>query len=165
MPLTDQEALTVAQFLLAQYEAEIATTRRVIAAVPAGGEQYAPDGRSMNALKLAWHIASADQWFLDSIVAGAFQAGESGMPEGIRSAADVLAWFDSNVPASLDRAKALTGGQWARTIDFLGMGQAQAVSFLAVGLKHGIHHRGQLSAYLRPMGGKVPGIYGPSGDN
>jgi uncharacterized damage-inducible protein DinB len=32
-------------------------------------------------------------------------------------------------------------------------------------LKHSIHHRGQLSAYLRPMGGKVPSIYGPSGDS
>jgi uncharacterized damage-inducible protein DinB len=38
------------------------------------------------------------------------------------------------------------------------------INFLAMAVKHSVHHRGQLSAYLRPMGGKVPGIYGPSAD-
>jgi len=45
------------------------------------------------------------------------------------------------------------------------MGRASGLFFLGLGLKHSIHHRGQLSAYIRPMGGKVPGIYGPSGDS
>ena len=39
-----------------------------------------------------------------------------------------------------------------------------AVSFAQLSGNHTIHHRGQLSSYIRPMGGKVPGIYGPSGD-
>jgi len=39
-----------------------------------------------------------------------------------------------------------------------------AVVYLTIMVKHSAHHRGQLSAYLRPMGAKVPGIYGPSGD-
>jgi uncharacterized damage-inducible protein DinB len=38
------------------------------------------------------------------------------------------------------------------------------VDYLSLSLRHSVHHRGQLSAYLRPMGAKVPGIYGPSGD-
>ena len=42
--------------------------------------------------------------------------------------------------------------------------QAPGVNFLAMVIKHSVHHRGQLSTYLRPMGGKVPGIYGPSAD-
>ena len=46
----------------------------------------------------------------------------------------------------------------------LGMIKAPGLNFLALALKHSIHHRGQLSTYLRPMGGKVPGIYGPSAD-
>ena len=45
------------------------------------------------------------------------------------------------------------------------MMQLPAVSYLTLMVKHGAHHRGQLSAYLRPMGAKVPGIYGPSGDS
>jgi uncharacterized damage-inducible protein DinB len=39
-----------------------------------------------------------------------------------------------------------------------------AINFLAMATKHSVHHRAQLSTYLRPMGGKIPGIYGPSAD-
>jgi len=42
--------------------------------------------------------------------------------------------------------------------------QMPLVNFLSMASKHSVHHRGQLSTYLRPMGGKVPGIYGPSAD-
>jgi uncharacterized damage-inducible protein DinB len=44
------------------------------------------------------------------------------------------------------------------------MMQLSGVGYLTLMVKHSAHHRGQLSAYLRPMGAKVPGIYGPSGD-
>ena len=43
--------------------------------------------------------------------------------------------------------------------------QAPVVWFLTLMVKHGAHHRGQLSTYLRPMGAKVPSIYGASGDS
>jgi len=56
------------------------------------------------------------------------------------------------------------GEQLAKEIDMFGMIQAPAVGFLAMAVKHSVHHRGQLSTYLRPMGGSVPGIYGPSAD-
>ena len=46
----------------------------------------------------------------------------------------------------------------------MGMKQAPGVGWLAMATKHSVHHRGQLSSYLRAMGGKVPGIYGPSAD-
>jgi uncharacterized damage-inducible protein DinB len=58
----------------------------------------------------------------------------------------------------------LSGEQLARMIDFRGMLQWPAVSFIRLGLSHTIHHRGQLSMYLRPMGAKVPSIYGESYD-
>ena len=45
-----------------------------------------------------------------------------------------------------------------------GVMQMPAVNFVSLCVKHSVHHRGQLSAYLRAMGGKVPGIYGPSAD-
>ena len=50
-------------------------------------------------------------------------------------------------------------------IDFRGLFQLPAVTFLHFGLNHSIHHRGQLSMYLRPMGAKVPAIYGESYDS
>ena len=58
----------------------------------------------------------------------------------------------------------MPGDKLATVIDLFGMVQAPGVNFLAMTVKHSVHHRGQLSAYLRSMGGKIPSIYGPSGD-
>ena len=58
----------------------------------------------------------------------------------------------------------MSGEQLASFIDLLGLIKAPGVNFLATAIKHSVHHRGQLSTYLRAMGGKVPGIYGPSAD-
>jgi uncharacterized damage-inducible protein DinB len=165
MPLNTDEARLIAGYLLAQFEQELETTKKVLAALPAGREDYSPDPRSTPALKLAWHIASADRWFLDSILAGKFESGDSGgVPDNIRSGADVAAWYEANLPAAIASLRSAPAETFSRTVDFFGMMQAQGVDFLALALKHSIHHRGQLSAYLRPAGGKVPGIYGPSGD-
>jgi uncharacterized damage-inducible protein DinB len=164
MSLTNDEARLLGGYLLAQIEQEAATTRRVLEAVPAGQEGYSPDARSMPALKLAWHIASAEKWFLDSVLKGKFESGDSGVPESIRTGADVAAWYVANLPASIDALRQAPAETFSRTLDFFSMMQARGVDFLALALKHSVHHRGQLSAYLRPMGGRVPGIYGPSGD-
>jgi len=164
MHLSHDEAKLIAGYLLGDYQREMATTRTVMAAIPAGKEDYTPDAKSMTALKLAWHIASADWWFLTSIIAGEFKSGDSSIPENVKTAADAVAWYDANLPGVIEQAQALTGEQAARTLDFFGMMKSPAVAFISLMLKHSIHHRGQLSAYLRPMGAKVPGIYGPSGD-
>jgi uncharacterized damage-inducible protein DinB len=65
----------------------------------------------------------------------------------------------------LEALKKVSGEQLAKMIDFRGMFQLPAVGFLDLGLRHSIHHRGQLSVYLRPAGGKVPAIYGESYDS
>ena len=155
----------IADYTLADNDHERATNRRVIAAIPAGQEGYTPDAKSMTALDLAWHIASAEMFFLNGVCNQAFSSDGSKRPESINNAQDVLAWYDATVPSALDKAKGLSGEHLAGTIDFFGMMQAPAVVYLTLMVKHGVHHRGQLSAYLRPMGAKVPGIYGPSGDS
>jgi uncharacterized damage-inducible protein DinB len=53
----------------------------------------------------------------------------------------------------------------ARPIDFRGIVTLPPATVLMIGLEHSIHHRGQLSIYLRPMGAKVPSIYGESDDS
>ena len=65
---------------------------------------------------------------------------------------------------ALNRVRAMSGEELAKIIDLLGMIQVPGVNLLSMTIKHSVHHRGQLSAYLRAMGGKVPGIYGPSAD-
>ena len=59
----------------------------------------------------------------------------------------------------------MSGEQAAKIIDFRGMMQMSAISYLTFNSNHIIHHRGQLSVYLRPMGAKVPAIYGESFDS
>jgi uncharacterized damage-inducible protein DinB len=164
MSLSAAQAKGLAEFLLADLATERETNKRVIEAVPEGKEGYSPDPKSMTAINLAWHIASAEWFFLQSVCEGKFEAGESSRPENIRNAKDVLAWYEQTVPPVLARASALSGEQLAQVIDFFGMFQAPAAVYLNLLIKHGVHHRGQLSAYLRPMGAKVPGIYGPSAD-
>jgi uncharacterized damage-inducible protein DinB len=60
--------------------------------------------------------------------------------------------------------KGLSGDQLVKTIDFRGIFQFPAVSYIQIGLNHSIHHRGQLTMYLRPLDAKVPSIYGESYD-
>ncbi len=162
--MSPETAKTLAAYVLGTHAQETATTRNVLAACPAGKESYSPDDRSMNTLKLAWHIASAEVFFLNGVAQGAFAAGEPDVPEAIKNVADVIAWYDANLPAAVEAVKGLSGETLAKEIDFFGMFNAPGVVYVDLMLRHSIHHRGQLSAYLRPMGAKVPGIYGPSGD-
>ena len=87
------------------------------------------------------------------------------MPDSIHGIPDVVAWYNAHLPAQIDKAKSLSGEALSRLVDFHGKAKIPAYAILQQMLKHSIHHRGQLSAYLRPMGGKVPSIYGPSGDS
>lgn len=159
------QAMLIFETAMAEHDFEVPVTRKVISAIPAGQESYAPDARSMNALKLAWHIASSDVWFLNSIADGEFVPEEGGeVPEEIKSAADVVNWYDTYREGALARLKAMDGAELAQAIDFFGLFNLPGVAYLSFNLRHVVHHRGQLSAYLRPMGGKVPSIYGGSAD-
>jgi uncharacterized damage-inducible protein DinB len=76
----------------------------------------------------------------------------------------VGAWYAGAFARDIDQVRALPADALVKTIDFRGMFQFPAVVYLQIGLNHSIHHRGQLSMYLRPMGAKVPSIYGESYD-
>ncbi len=164
--MTPQEARIITDFLIADFEREFPTTMKVIEAAPQGKLDHAPDAKAMSALKLIRHLVVIDGWFLNSIADGAFVGGTTEAAENaIHIPGDGAAKYQTTVPEALARIKALPDEKLAQDIDFFGMMQLPAPSALALALKHSIHHRGQLSTYLRSMGGKVPGIYGPSGDS
>ncbi|MGE3616936.1 MAG: DinB family protein, partial [Gemmatimonadales bacterium] len=123
--------------------------------------------KSRTAWELATHLATTDVWFLDSVLNGAFawdpEAGKKA-EASFRSVADVVAYYEKTFPAKIDAVLAMPGKDLAKTIDFFGFMQGPAVGFMGMGNNHGIHHRGQLAAYLRAMGSKVPAIYGGSAD-
>jgi uncharacterized damage-inducible protein DinB len=81
-----------------------------------------------------------------------------------RRSAGIAAWFDETFAASLQKLEGISGETLTKMVDFRGMFQLPAVGFIQLALNHSIHHRGQLSMYLRPMGAKVPAIYGESYD-
>ena len=160
-----EETKNVADFLIADFENEMQTTLRVIEAVPNGQLDYQPDAKSKTGLGLVRHITLEDEWLLTSIANGEFTPPPDDSDAcGIMTPADAVARYKEKVPAALDRVRDMSGDELAKVIDLLGMIQAPGINFLAMAIKHSVHHRGQLSTYLRPMGGKVPGIYGPSAD-
>jgi uncharacterized damage-inducible protein DinB len=158
--MTEETAKTIADFVLQQTEEEVATTRKLLAAVPAEQSSYKPSEKCMSALELASHIAASEAFFLRGVINGAFEWKQ---PD-FKTAAEVLAFYDETIPGLLAQARALPAEKFATQIK-VGPWNDPAVMYLTLNLKHGVHHRGQLSAYLRPMGAKVPSIYGPSADD
>jgi uncharacterized damage-inducible protein DinB len=159
------ETKTIANFLIADFENEMQATMRVIEAVPNNRLDYQPDSKSKTALGLVRHITLEDEWLLNSIANGEFTSPPDDSDVcGIMNPADAIAQYKEKVPAALNRVRALPGYKLTNVIDMLGMIQAPGLDLLALTIKHSVHHRGQLSTYLRPMGSQVPGIYGPSAD-
>lgn len=161
----EQAHLLVHQVLLGILSNESRTTRTVLAAVPDAGLAYRPDPRAKSADELLRHIASADILFLRTAIDGVFAPGSVKIPEGVDSPQAVADWYAHEHARNLEAVSKLSGEQLIRKVDFRGMFERPAFFFLQVGLSHTVHHRGQLSTYLRPMGGKVPAIYGESYDS
>ena len=162
--ITPDQAKFLLTLTLPTIKTEHATTKRVIEAIPLDKGDYRPEPVAKSALELAWHIVAAENRFLGGICTGAFDFTPNNRPENIRNSADIAAWFDESFNANVKKIEGLSGEQLAKSVDFRGMFQMPAVSFLQLSQSHSIHHRGQLSTYLRPMGGKVPSIYGESYD-
>ena len=163
--MNSTEAKTVADFLISEFEHEMQSTVKVIQAVPAGNLDYRPDAKSKTGLGLVRHITLEDEWLLNCIANGEFTPPPDDSDAcGIMNSADAAARYKEKVPVALNRVRALSGEKLTTVVDLFGIVQMPLVNFLSMASKHSVHHRGQLSTYLRPMGGKVPGIYGPSAD-
>lgn len=166
MALTPEQALFQCQtFALPALRNEQATTKRVIEAIPAGKGEYRPDPNAKSAMELAWHIVAAEHRFLESIVKGEFDLSPNPKPESAQDGPAVAAIYQEYMSKDMDALSKATGEQLAKMVDFRGMFKMEAIGFAQFNLHHVIHHRGQLSTYLRPMGAKVPAIYGESYDS
>ena len=73
-------------------------------------------------------------------------------------------FYKKTFPAKLQELRTLSPDKLSREVDFFGFFKSPAVALMGMANNHGIHHRGQLAAYLRAMGSKVPAIYGGSAD-
>jgi uncharacterized damage-inducible protein DinB len=164
MSMSADQAAFLREFLLSSHAFEIAPTRRVIGAIPAGQENHQADPKAFTAIALAHHIITAEIWFLQGILAGEFAGEEQKVPEGA-TIASLLAQYDTELPPLVAKIREMDPAALARPVSFFGMMELPLVSYLNFMVVHSVHHRGQLAASLRPMGGKVPSIYGPSADD
>lgn len=138
---------------------ESKTTRKVLARIPEGSD-YRPDPKSRTAREIAWQLVCEEKMIIEALENGKAEWAPAPMPATMKA---VLAEYEKQSADVVKRWTALPAARWDAKLEFFGHEQpcsAMAWSFLF----DIVHHRGQISTYLRPMGAKVPQIYGPSGD-
>lgn len=153
---------TLAGYLAQVLKNEHTTTKKLLAALPDSKLSWQPHPKAFTAGKLAWHIATAELWFLDGLVAGKYEMGPG--PEAPATVAEILAFYEKNFAAAWAKVEALPVEAMSRKIAFFDGSSHPAYVYLTYAANHSIHHRGQLSTYLRAMGEHVPATYGDSAD-
>ena len=157
------EAGFLLRFLLPQLQSEQRVTKKILTAVPPDQGSYKPSAKSRSAMELAWHIAVCEIWLLDAIIHRQF--GEiSPKPPAVKACQDVALWYEENFARRVPLLEALSGDDLATPVEFHDLRNDPAVAYLNIAIRHSVHHRGQLSTYLRAMGARVPAIYVESAD-
>ena len=162
--MTPEQATFLSGIELTHIREEWGITRKILEAVPDDNLGYRPDPKARDAIDLCWHIAMCEVWFLESLLSGEFSMEEPQRPENVKTPADVVAWYEERVPGLIEKVAEIPGEQMATPLSFFGAFNYPAVIYLSFAVAHTVHHRGQLATYLRPMGSKVPAIYGGSAD-
>jgi uncharacterized damage-inducible protein DinB len=165
--MNTEQAKLLVEFFATLWEGELPATTKVLRSVPDQRRDYRPDDKSRTAWELATHLALGDLWFIQSIIDGNFKFdadGEKQQAARFQNANDVAAFYQREIPAKLNELRALPVDRLTRIVDFFGMMQQPSVTYLGLANNHSVHHRGQLSSYLRACGSKVPAIYGASAD-
>ena len=154
------------QFCLARRKKERAAFVKVLNAVLPDGMDFRPEPKARTAAELAWLIAAEEAALIELLDTGAIDWKEEPAPQSIQQ---IVAAYERDASAVDERIAKLDDAAWQRPGKFMVGGNAvweDTVGELVWGhLLDAIHHRGQLSTYLRPMGSKVPSIYGPSADD
>jgi len=161
------QAKSAADAMAALWEGEFPATCQVLAAVKDDNRSYKPDPKSRTAWQIATHLATADIWFIDSILDGKFEWNPERAKQAetrFQNVAEVVEFYKKTFPEKLAALKAMAPDKMGETLDFFGMMQKPRAHWIGFANNHSIHHRGQLAAYLRALGSKVPNIYGPSAD-
>jgi uncharacterized damage-inducible protein DinB len=162
--------MAIVDALLPEFDHEMAVTRKVLERVNDAQFGWQPHEKSMTLGRLATHVAEVPRWGRTILTEPEFNmvAGEYA-PATAGTTAEVLQLFDGEVQAIRALLGARTDDELLSTWTFKQNGQElfgmpRAAAWRSWVMNHLIHHRGQLSVYLRQTGSKVPGIYGPSAD-
>jgi uncharacterized damage-inducible protein DinB len=139
---------------------------KVLKAIPDTRPDYRPDPKSRTAVELAWLLAQSEGALVTLLDSGTIEWKESKPTEGLAS---IVAAYEKSAAAVNERLGRLDDAGFDKKARFVMAGmppwEDSLGAFVWGFLFDAIHHRGQLTTYLRPMGGKVPSIYGPSADD
>ena len=138
---------------------ESKTTSKVLSRIPEDSD-YRPDPKSRTAHEIAWQIVGEEKMLIDALETGAVAWAPGTPPATVKELCEV---YDRQSAEIERRWQALPAARWDGTLDFFGSprpASKMAWSFLF----DIIHHRGQITTYLRPMGSTVPQVYGPTAD-
>jgi uncharacterized damage-inducible protein DinB len=164
-------AMSIASALVADLEEEATNTRKMLEVVPEEKLAWKPHEKSMTLGQLASHLAENPAW-TSAMLEDEMDFGAMGdyRPFDAQSRAELLAAFEKNLRAALDairgRSDAFLSTQWTmRNGEKVLMTAPKHAAIRSTAIHHWIHHRGQLSVYLRLLGVPLPQIYGPTADN
>ena len=165
--------MTIAQSLLGEWDQEVANTKKMLAAVPDAQENWKPHEKSMSMGRLAAHIAELPEWAGVTVTTSELDlnppGGEGYKPAVFGSSAANVAAFETKAQAARAAIAGASDEEFMKPWTLKSAGQliftlpkiAVMRSFV---FSHIIHHRAQLSVYLRLHSVPVPGMYGPSAD-
>ena len=155
--------------LLPEFDHEMAVTRKLLERVPEDKFDWKPHPKSMSLVELATHVATIPAWGAPTLNQAELDLG--GLPPNTAPASrsDLLARFDTHVAETRAALVGRTDAEMMEVWSLKHNGQKiftmpRAAVWRAFVLNHHVHHRGQLSVYLRLNDVSVPGMYGPSAD-
>ena len=156
-----EEAKFLAGVIGQNLQGEWMHTYKAINAINDAKKDYKPAGDSRTAWDLAHHIAICDVGFLQAIADNSFANFPA--KTNATSIPQLAEWYKHEMPKALEKVLALDGNHLSQTVPAFGM-KLPSVNYLMFCNNHMIHHRGQLTTYIRPTGSKVPAMYGGSFD-
>lgn len=165
--------MSISQSLLPELEQEAATTRKLLERVPADKFGWKPHEKSMTMGRLATHVAEMVGWVSVTLTTEKLDfapvGGQPMVPFEPKSTADLLSFFDKNVVEAKAALAKATDAEMFQNWTLLSGGKViftmpRIACLRGMVMNHVIHHRGQLSVYLRLNGIPVPAMYGPSAD-
>ena len=155
--------------LLPEFDREMTTTRKLLERVPDDRFDWKPHPKSMSLGQLAQHVATIPMWGSVTITQPEIDLGGGNQPPGMNSRADLLAAFDKNVADTRAALNGRTDGEFMAPWTLKSSGATiftmpKAAVWRGFVMNHLIHHRAQLSVYLRMNDVPIPSMYGPSAD-